>query len=130
MTVWMEMGIVRGSDGLEGGRTVDLLEVVVGWGFDDIEDGDDLNDATRRVTTSCRLMHGDGRRTFSLTQESEKNFKSLSSRRVRRQKRGTRMWSYGDAFCVPESRAAISVCPAISASSFAVKSSGSCVKSP
>ena len=42
MTDWMEMGIVRGSDGLEGGRTVDLLEIIVGWRLDDVKDGDDL----------------------------------------------------------------------------------------
>ena len=77
----------RAKDARSRARTVDLLEVIVGWGFDDVEDGDDLDDARRRVTTDCRLMHRDGRRTFSLTQESEKNFSNLSSRSVRRQKR-------------------------------------------
>lgn len=71
-----------------------LFEAIVGDGFDDVQDGDDLRSAWSKDDP-----------TFSLTPSSAKYFKSLSSRSVRR---ANIAWSNGAIFLtatfVPEGR--------------------------
>lgn len=72
-----------GEKGSSSLLTVDLLELLLRRRLDNVQDRDDL---PRHVRLQNNKHPTARMRTFSFTQVSEKNFNSLSSRSVRRQK--------------------------------------------